>query len=242
MSVGISLLCNPKYCISCNGYANDLLVLFVQQSQHLYGREFVVYNVHGLIHLAADVANHGSLDAFSAFPYENYLKSVKRLVRKPETPLPQIIRRLSEQRRCKVNRADNQQAMSLSEEHYSGPVPDSHNPCQQFRKLKTDKFFLSQNGAADNCAVVHGLGPVLIRNILKSSDDDVHVVCQQFAAVTDLFDYPLPSRSIDIYKASDMCAVPVVVAISDITCKCVCLPCQGQFNTFAILPLIHQEH
>jgi hypothetical protein len=173
MSVGISLLCNPKYCISCNGYANDLLVLFVQQSQHLYGREFVVYNVHGLIHLAADVANHGSLDAFSAFPYENYLKSVKRLVRKPETPLPQIVRRLSEQRRCKVNRADNQQAMSLSEEHYSGPVPDSHNPCQQFRKLKTDKFFLSQNGAADNCAVVHGLGPVLIRKILKSSDDNV---------------------------------------------------------------------
>jgi hypothetical protein len=52
----------------------------------------VVYNVHGLLHLAADAKLHGCLDTFSAFPYENELKSIKCLVRKAEVPLSQVVR------------------------------------------------------------------------------------------------------------------------------------------------------
>lgn len=33
----------------------------------------MVYNVHSLIHLTADVDRFGPLDAFSAFKYENFL-------------------------------------------------------------------------------------------------------------------------------------------------------------------------
>ena len=96
LCVGIRLLAHPVHHHSFNSYAHELLELFVQQSSRLYGPEFVVYNVHSLVHLSAEVMAHGCLDSFSAFPFENELKNIKRLVRKAEDPLTQVIRRLSE--------------------------------------------------------------------------------------------------------------------------------------------------
>jgi len=62
----------------------------------LYGEGMLVYNVHGLIHLAGDVRRFGTLDKFSAFPFENALKRIKKLVRKPSLPLQQLTDRLFE--------------------------------------------------------------------------------------------------------------------------------------------------
>jgi len=45
----------------------------------LYGPGMMVYNVHGLMHLADDVRVFGALDNFSVFPFENKLKSQKIL-------------------------------------------------------------------------------------------------------------------------------------------------------------------
>lgn len=53
----------------------------------------IVYNVHALVHLADEVQLHGCLESFSAFPYESYLHKLKKLVRKTDFPLAQIIRR-----------------------------------------------------------------------------------------------------------------------------------------------------
>lgn len=59
-------------------YANGLLRTFVNNAAVLYGRDMMVYNVHGLIHLADDVRRFGCLDNFSAFPFENSLMSIKK--------------------------------------------------------------------------------------------------------------------------------------------------------------------
>lgn len=90
--------------------------------------------------------------------------------------------------------------------------------------------------------VVHELGPVLVRNILKSMDENVYIVCQQLAGISDLFEYPLSSRLLNICKASGVCTETANVAVSDITSKCVCLPCQADGNTFAIIPFLHLGH
>lgn len=76
-----------NYC----SYAHDLLVLFVEHAAKLYGRAILVYNVHGLVHLAEDVRKFGCLDSTSSFPYENYLKNLKKLVLKPYFPLQQVM-------------------------------------------------------------------------------------------------------------------------------------------------------
>jgi hypothetical protein len=47
------------------GYANDLLAVFVEHFGQIYGNDSLVYNIHGLIHLAAEAKQFGSLDNIS---------------------------------------------------------------------------------------------------------------------------------------------------------------------------------
>jgi len=78
-------------------YAGRLLHHFVENCRCLYGDTFVVYNVHSLLHLVDDVKYFGiSLNQLNAFPYENYLQSLKRLIRSPSSPLVQVAKRIEE--------------------------------------------------------------------------------------------------------------------------------------------------
>lgn len=59
-----------------------------------------MYNVHALIHLADDCANHScSLNYLSSFPYENCLGVIKRLVRNSNNPISQVVKRVGERTR-----------------------------------------------------------------------------------------------------------------------------------------------
>ena len=71
--------------------ANKLFIYFIKQGISLYGKSFPVYNVHLLSHLGDDVLRNGALDNFSAFPYENYLGSLKKMIRGGICPLKQVI-------------------------------------------------------------------------------------------------------------------------------------------------------
>ncbi|XP_047132417.1 uncharacterized protein LOC124811154 [Hydra vulgaris] len=94
--VATFLLASPTYCVFRCNYSETLLINFVNHFGLLYGQEMIVYNVHSLIHLADDVQQHGTLDKISGFPYENYLQHLKKMMRKPQHPLAEIIRRQSE--------------------------------------------------------------------------------------------------------------------------------------------------
>lgn len=76
--------------------ARQLLKAFVNHFSEMYGPQYLVYNVHNLIHLPDDVIRYGSLETFSAFPFENHLGLVKRLLRKPNFALSQVINRIIE--------------------------------------------------------------------------------------------------------------------------------------------------
>lgn len=63
-------------------YANNLYIKFVQTACSIYDEDFVSHNVHNLIHLVEDVKLFGSLNNFSAFPFENFLQTLKKKLRK----------------------------------------------------------------------------------------------------------------------------------------------------------------
>ena len=96
LSVASSILACPALAKIHLPYASELMKYFVVKAGELYGSEFLVYNVHSLIHLVDDVAQYGSLDQFSSFPFENYLQKLKKFVRSGKSPLAQIVKRLSE--------------------------------------------------------------------------------------------------------------------------------------------------
>ena len=77
--------------------AKELLNYFVYNNKERYGDTFCVYNVHGLIHIAGDNGYFKkSLQAISAFAFENYLQELKRFVRSRHNPVAQIMKHLGE--------------------------------------------------------------------------------------------------------------------------------------------------
>jgi len=89
-SVAMTILLSHQLCGQVCSYAKQLLVVFVENMKALYGKEMIVYNVDGLIHLADDARNFGPLDNFSSFPFDNTLKVIKKLIHKPNFPLQQL--------------------------------------------------------------------------------------------------------------------------------------------------------
>ena len=94
----------------------------------------LVYNVHGLTHLAADAMRFGPLDTFSAFPFESCHGKIKQILRKPQFPLSQVIRRLSEMHN--VPKVDTKlKKCSLKEEHTLGPLPFEFRNIHSFQEF-----------------------------------------------------------------------------------------------------------
>ena len=96
MYVGIKILATKKLYRTHNEVAANYLRFFVYEFGELYGKNHLIYNVHSLIHLASDCLDHGPLDFFSAFPFENFLGVLKRKIRSPKNALAQLIKRISE--------------------------------------------------------------------------------------------------------------------------------------------------
>jgi len=121
LHVAIIILTCPKYSHFIN-YASNLLLYFVNTFKILYGAENISHNVHNLLHLSEDVKIH-PLDNFSAFPFENYLQTILKSIRKGEKPLAQIIKRKSEQNlhSAKIVNITSKKYPIYEKEHSNGP-------------------------------------------------------------------------------------------------------------------------
>lgn len=73
----IAILINSDLSLSYCQYSQTLLKTFVSHFGEIYGKDAIVYNVHGLVHLPMDVQQFGCLDRISAFPYENHLQNIE---------------------------------------------------------------------------------------------------------------------------------------------------------------------
>jgi len=82
-------------------FARDLLLWFVSHCKSIHGNYFTVYNIHLLIHITDDVLYYNcSLNDLSAFKFENFMQTVKKLIRNSKNPLVQILKRLSEREKA----------------------------------------------------------------------------------------------------------------------------------------------
>jgi len=234
MSVGISLLANPKLCSVYYGYANDLLRTFVNNAAALYGQDMIVYNVHALIHLADDVSRFGCLDNFSAFPFENSLMSIKKMIRKPNCILQQIASRLLEQMNCQSVMSSVESSVG-KKEHDTGPVPRGFSHARQYNALQTKLFYLSLS-SGDNCVANEEGRPCLIRNILFSQSKFILVV-EYFKVVKDFFDCPLPSSTVAIFLVSHLTGEYQTLHVDKVLHKFVAMP--SEQDSFILVPLVH---
>lgn len=76
--------------------ARELLKHYVENFRFIYGEAYMTSNVHNLLHLVDDVEYLGELQTFTAYPFENMLGIIKRLIRSGYCTLNQVAKRLLE--------------------------------------------------------------------------------------------------------------------------------------------------
>ena len=239
LSVAIRILASAEYSLSFADYANELLILFVNEAGKLYGNEIYVYNVHCLIHLASDVRNLGPLDYFSAFPFENKLGQLKRMVRKPQFPLQQIVNRLAERQQSVSSSAvcdQSNENSAVKNEHNTGPVLPHYRSYRQYKSVQTKSYRISLS-VGNNCILTTEGYPALVQNILCAGDTEtVVLMCNRYRTTDDAFSYPLLSSRLGIYKVGDGLSQLFALPLRSVAKKCAVLPVK---DSFVILPLLH---
>jgi hypothetical protein len=213
----IRILASPLLCEQHSSLAKKLLTYFAYQFGKIYGVHHLIYNVHTIIHLSDECDIHGPLDRFSSFPFENYLGKLKKLIRSPSKPFAQIIRRISELNyistlNCKVS-------------------PSVFNPMLNTTllgnvqtKTRSDSFYLCDNGSV---VKVNGI-------------TDTHITGQPFIGMKSFYSKPMPSNSINIYKARCLGNSRVwSIKKLKILAKCWVMPAD---NGCYIVPIIHHDY
>lgn len=234
LHVAISILADKVLHITHNNYANELLNYFVKHFGTLYGEENMSFNVHGLLHLASDCINHGQLDKFSAFKFENKLQEIKNLVRSTNCPLQQAHRRLIERENQILPAASTPFVPCLNSPwSYSNPPAYFANCSEFYKKFQNTLFKLSVLSADRACEILNG-DIVIIKTFLKKDGKELFVG-RQFIDRTNFYSTPCPSSVLNIYLLSKPGPIKCFNT-SQIVKKVILLPCGTKYLA---APLIH---
>ena len=197
---------------SWNLLAQNLLRNFVKEMQSIYGNTTSVYNVHSLIHISDDARNYGSLENISAFPFENYLQKLKKLIRGQKLQLEQIVKRVAE---IETNCIDITLPMNKNK---VGAIGKKNNTCKKyyFRNIAiTSKV-------GNNCFMTNGGSVLLICKILL--EEEVYVECKEYLDVNKVSGYPFNSKLMCVYGLGSKMSNIIKLPVAELYIKCVLLP------------------
>lgn len=158
-----------------------------------------------MIHLYEDTKTFGTLENFSAFPFENYLQKFKLLIRKGDKPLAQIIKRKIEEDSCCCIKdlPDNRPYEIVPKhEHCNGPLLNNFCEFQQFRQVDFELFTLKRS-EGDNCCFLKDKSIVCIKNFV-GRNGNLFIIGQRFQSVEDFYLQPCKSSLMNIFVVSDL--------------------------------------
>lgn len=198
-----------------NSYAKSLLVAFVECIPELYCDEFLIYNVHSLIHINEDALKYGNLNNVSCFPFENYMQNIKRFVRGKKHFVQQVVNRVGE-----IN--------SL------GESIDRNNRVSK-KVVTWNKWFVSVD-RNDSCFQVNDM--VVIITEIVNKKNKIRLLCKPFAEKQILKHYPCSSDKLGIYLVKNIFKQEFKCKIQDLKMKYVRLPVDSECNEFICIPLL----
>jgi hypothetical protein len=227
------ILCSPVLVQTMCDYAHELLLIFIRHSAVLYGSKFVVYNIHSLCHLSQECKDHGSLDNFSAFVFENFLKSLKSSLKSCYKPLQQAAYRdLERTKQVPVKLSGGRKILFLSQMYIN---PEEQINGSHFRCLSIGNVKL-KIGHKDSCFRTFEGNIFVLVNIIKRGNS-VLLIGNKFHKIEDSFTYPLPSSTLGIVKVSHLDDVRHIISVENVQAKCWLMPDDQQF--FLCIPLLH---
>lgn len=207
LHVAITILCSKSLYLKYNRYASDLLKYFVKIFPSLYGPEQVSYNVHGLVHIAEDSFNLGTLDDFSTFRFESYLGKLKKLVRAGNKPLHQAYNRIQERQK------------------FLRGKPEVKN---------LELNFTLSDKQGDNACVLKS-GKVLLISDIRDTNNKILIIGQTLHQSSSVYSNPIKSEILGIQSHQLKSDEIVYSQPDDILCKALVFTIEEVFYSFPIL-------
>lgn len=229
----ITLFCAVRICSSV-AYLSKLHVAkilfdsFITTYKIIYGAQFITSNVHNLNHVVADVERFGPLDTISAYPFENALGIMKRMIRSGSEPLKQVANRLSGRLKIGI-------ALSVVNSNNSIIIRKiKNNRCD----IKVYDFVLSNATFKDQWFYANNR--IYCMQDALHIDDSYFVKAKALNDINNFFTKPFDSSHLSIFlcNITSLESTTVNNPISNISCKLVAI-CNGQTEKYMFIPLLH---
>lgn len=206
--------------------ANEMIKHYVEHYKNFYGSEYITSNVHNLLHVVEEVKRFGTFQTFNAYPFENKLFVIKKMLRQGNKPLAQVANRICEY---------NSNATSLRHITLKFDKPFTTER-RNMTVLHFIDFALSPK-QVDKYCLSHDEKVIEIQHI-SSDKQEIKIYGRIIKNITNIFEKPIRSSLLNSYKAEEenMITEDIVLAPRDIMCKLVCISHQG-ISYF--IPLLH---
>lgn len=188
------ILCSNELVQKYKDKAKSFLIAFFFSAIKFYGKTIAVMNIHNLLHVADDAINMNcSLSMISAFPFENMLGKIKRLIRSGNRPLAQVCRRLHEQFFYRNNIPAIPKKIEILKR-------DKKNK-NKILKLKYNRFTLT-NKSPDNIVLLKNNTCFKITGIFIDGDDfsSIKLSGIKLKKISSLYQYPMNSDIFETWR------------------------------------------
>jgi len=235
----IKILISNETCFSLNDQANNLLKQFVQDYPNLYGKEYVTYNVHGLIHISNFVKIHGPLDQFSAFKFENYLQIIKKTIHSAKFPLQDVYNRVIEQ--TFYSDVHNIKYPILKKEIPYDFYTHKDITITLYENVILKKFKVSSTKLRDKYFFLSNKNVIVsVEKIMQNSNGKILLEVNQYENISPIFTSPLSSDVIGNYFVNtDVKKLNCLIDLSELKYKCLFF--HTAKNQAVAINLLHTE-
>lgn len=241
LHVAMRILCSKNLLQKYSDYAQELLQHFIDTFIILYGKQFVSHNVHGLLHIVNDAKLLGTLDEFSAFPFENKLRLLKRQLRKSDRPIQQLHRRYIEESNNMTYVVGPSLLNKYTKKHSEGPVIDTSDVDRQYKKAKINNICVHIS-SPDNYYMLNNKSIIVISNIVFDKVlKCMTVLGKKYFKYTDIYKTPCNSSIIDCWVVEDLESNLQSWPILEIKYKCLALPISDGSDKLAMFPILHGD-
>lgn len=159
------------------------------------------------------------------------------MVRKPHSPLSQIIRRVSEMDSTCAETITEKQKTLAKGQHREGPVPHLMDTVKQFKYLLIDGVTITTS-CSDNCIRINSV-VALVQNILLH-EGFYYVVYKEYTKKEIFFTYPSDSSDFGILVVSGLSSDLKCARLDSNMRKYIRIPLETR-GSFVVFPLLHLD-
>lgn len=214
------ILNSDNLCLKYNFQAKVYLNNFVMLIKQYYNSQSLVMNVHSLTHLSDDVKNMKcSLSNYTAFPFENLLGKMKKMLRSGNQPLAQFCRRQHESFYAESNKVTLPQTVIILK-------TGLFEPCGRtpIKKIKYKERILTCK-EPNNVVLLTNKKIIEIKKMYiphNGKEEDIILTGNKLKTIEPMFVYPYNSDKLDIWQVVES-KIEITCLLQSVNCKMVFL-------------------